>query len=72
MNSSLNLILTRPKTTDSQRDGHIKLDYYTHRNLSCQPILITASYIIVLSIIPPPLDVNYKLPLTTIINAHFI
>jgi len=53
MNSSLNLILTRPKTTDSQRDGHIKLDYYTHRNLSCQPILIKASYIIVLSIIPP-------------------
>ena len=39
--------------TDSQTERLKASDYYTHMKLSCQPICLTASYIIVLSIIPP-------------------
>jgi hypothetical protein len=37
----------------SQTGEHKPLDYFTHMKLACQPICLTASYIIVLSIIPP-------------------
>ena len=39
--------------TDSQTEIVIASDYFTHMKLACQPICLTASYIIVLSIIPP-------------------
>jgi hypothetical protein len=39
--------------TDLQTELFIASDYFTHMKLVCQPICLTASYIIVLSIIPP-------------------
>jgi len=48
-----NGFLSLHEITDSQTQLLIASDYFTHMKLVCQHICLTASYIIVLSIIPP-------------------
>ena len=52
-NSSLIPLLTGPQNGPSQTNGHKNLDYNTHIEISCPHALKAASYIFVLSIIPP-------------------
>jgi len=53
MNLFLNCFLHHPKMVGRQTGEHKSLDYYTHIEISCQCVRETASYITVLSIIPP-------------------
>ena len=53
MNLYLSRFLPNPKSGDCQPDDNDLLAYNTHIKISCHPAREAASYILVLSIIPP-------------------